>query len=574
VTPRPTGVPTPRAAFRALTRTFIRRFFDNEITGGTQDLTAGFFWLIGFLAAPLALMPVSATPRYRRIVLTRGPAALRVLSRPDTTLAIIVGMVAAAVVAAIVWNSLMLERRDGLILGALPVRGRTIVLSKLAALAAYVFGIAAAIHAASSVLFGLVLADGAGNLAFVLWIPVAHVTAAVASCAFVFLCVTAVQGLALALAGPATFRRVSPILQAALVAAIIIGCTRIGTVLEGVARFNQIGASPSPPLWLRLTPPVWFLGLYEWMLGHAEPAYRGLAATAVLAFGALTAVTLGAYAMVYRRVMVRVVETPEDSGRKRWVSAAFERITRGISRAPTRRAAAQFFFASIGRVERLRFVTAVTLGVLAAWLVPALAVIVAASESPPSPRTTFALSYAAMLLVLVGLRVAISMPADLRAAWIVPMIDAPGRTLRSGLWRALFLMSVLPVTLSFAALHAWLWGPRVAIVHAGLMVALGALLVEAALWHLDDLPHRRPWRPEHANLRVWWPVYLAGFAVITGTLPQLEWFVRDSAVASGAIAGVCLLGALAVRAAHRRPYPVPSQDVETFVTSPTVLNLD
>ncbi len=73
---------------------------------------------------------------------------------------------------------------------------------------------------------------------------------------------------------------------------------------------------------------------------------------------------------------------------------------------------------------------------LCAWLVPALATQMSAVQ-PSAPGTTFGLSYAALALVIGGARIAISMPADLRAAWIVPVVDAPGRMLRSGLWRAL-----------------------------------------------------------------------------------------------------------------------------------------
>jgi hypothetical protein len=468
----------------------------------------------------------------------------------------------------------MLERRDGLILGTLPVRGRTIVLSKLAALALYVFGISAAMHAVSSVLFGVVLGDGADSWRLVLLSPLAHFTATTASCAFVFLSVTAVQGLALAITGPAIFRRVSSVFQVALVATIVVGFTQIANVIQAVSRFNQVGREVTMPEWLWLVPPIWFLGLYEWILGGAEPVYGTLAVIAMLAFGTVTAATVTTYAVVYRRVMSRVVETSEDSGGRRRVSASFEWITRRISRLPVRRAAAQFLFTSIGRVERLRFVMAVTMGVLCAWIVPALAVIVGGRGAPPTPRATFTLSYAALLLVLIGLRIAISMPADLRAAWIAPMIDAPRRALRSGLWRAVFLTTVVPVTVGFTAFHAWLWDARLALMHAAVMLSVGAVLVEVALWHFDDLPSQRPWRPEHANLRMWWPVYLIGFPTITGTVPQLEWVSRDSVVGTGAILGMCLLLVVALRFAHGRPYPRRSFDIETFVEPPKVLNLD
>jgi hypothetical protein len=566
-------LPDERAAIRTLARTFLRRFFDNEITGGSQDLTASFFWLVAFFAGPLALMPAALMTRYRLIVLTEGPNALRLLSRPDKTRFIVFGMMAAAAIAALVWHSLMIERRDGLILGALPVRGRTVVLGKLSALTIYIVGIAAAMHAVSAALYGLVLADHAATWRLALLGPFAHFLAAVMACAFVFLCVTSVHGLALALAGPAAFRRISTILQMLLVAAVIVSFAQVGHVIEGVAAFNQPGHLIAPAPWLLLTPPVWFLGLEEWILGGADPVFAPLAATALIAFTAVAAITVLTYAVAYRRIMVRVVETPEDGGRSGVVSAAADWIARRLSPTPARRAAAQFFFISVGRVERLRFVLAAALGVIGAWLVPAV-IALASHGQPPATAATFGLSYAAVALVVVGARIAISMPADLRAAWIVPIIDASGRALRSGLWRALYVAGVAPLVIGFACLHAWLWDWRMAAQHAVVMAAVSALLVELSLWHFDDLPHRRPWRPEHANLRVWWPAYVVGFIALTRTLPRLESAAHETLAGTGAIAATVLAAMACLRFFHHRPYPPPAFDIETFVETPHVLRLE
>jgi hypothetical protein len=565
--------PADHVVLRTLARTFLRRFFDNEITGGSRDLTTSFFWLVGFFAGPLAFVSVGAMLRYRVIVLLHGPEALRLLSRPDKTMFIVLGMMAAAMISALVWSSLMLERRDGLILGTLPVRGRGVVLAKLAALAIYVFGIAASMHTVSSVFYGLALADHAPTWRLALLSPFAHFIAAVAACAFVFLCVTSIQGLALVLTGPAGFRRIATVLQMLLVAAIIIGFTRVGYVIQGVAAFNQPDHLVPPASWLLLAPPVWFLGLEEWILGDAGPVFTRLAMTAIAAFAGVTAITVVTYAAAYRRLMVRVVETPEDGARGGLMSAAADWIARRVSRAPIRRASAQFFFTSIGRVERLRFVLAVALGILCAWLVPALATMTSA-EQRPAPTTTFGLSYAALMLVIAGARIAIATPADLRAAWIVPVVDAPGRLLRSGLWRALYVSSVLPIVVGFAGLHAWIWDWRIAASHALVMAAIGALLVELSLWHFDDLPHHRPWRPEHANLRFWWPAYLFGFIMLTRTLPRLEWTARDSLMSTGALVAAALIAAALLRVFHRRPYPAPSFDIETFVEAERVLRLE
>ena len=566
-------VPADRAAILALTPAFLRRFFDSEITGGTQDLTTSFLWLVAFLAAPLTLMPVGAMTRYRLIIITQGPDALRLLARPDRTALILLGMMAAAMISALTWNSLMLERRDGLILGTLPVRGRSVVLAKLVALAIYVFGISAAMHAASSLLYGIAAADNAPTWRQVLLEPFAHFVAAVMACSFVFLSVTAVQGLALVLAGPAWFRRIATALQVLLVAAIVAGFTAIGPVVEGVAAFNRPGHLVPPAPWLLFTPPVWFLGLEESILGGAPPVFGRLAATGIAAFCAVALTTVVSYALAYRRVMVRVVETPDETAGAWRLGAAADWIVRRLSRTPARRASAQFFVTSIGRVERLRFLLAITLGIVCAWLVPAVLAITSARAAPPTATTTFGLSYAALAVVLVGARIAVAVPADLRAAWIVPMIDAPAAVLRSGLWRVLYLSAVVPVAAGFAWLDAWLWGWRIAALHAGVMAAAGALLVELSLWHYDGLPHHRPWRPEHANLRMWWPAYLFGFLTLTRGLPHTEWALRETIAGTAGVAAPLLASALMLRIFHRRPYPRPSFEIETFVETEGVLHL-
>ncbi len=573
MTPSSVRIAGDRAVTGTLTRTFLRRFFDNELTGGSQDLTMSLFWLMAVIAGPLTFMSVRSIVHYRLIVVLQGPDVLRLLSRPDKVAFIVLGMMAAAMIAAFVWTSLMPERRDGLILGALPVRARSVVLGKLAALAAYVSGVAVAMHVVSSVLYGVALSDQAATWRLALLSPFAHFISAVAACVFVFLCVTSVQGLALVLTGPAAFRRMSTALQMVLVAAVIVGFANAGRVIDGVAAFNQPDHVIAPASWLLVVPPVWFLGLEEWIVGGAEPVFTPLAAAAVVAFAGVAAITVVTYAVSYRRMMVRVVEVSEDGTRTRLAGAVADWVARRLSHRPGGRAAAQLLFTSIGRVERLRFVLAAALGILFAWLVPAIIAITSGPRTP-SPSATFGLSYAGLALVVVGARIAIAMPADLRAAWMVPVIDAPVHVLRSGVWRAMYVLSVVPLAGAFAALHVWLWDAQVAASHAVVMAAVGALLVELSLWHFDGLPHCRPWRPEHANLRLWWPAYVVGFVVLTRALPALEWAAHDSLTGTAAIASTALAGAVILRILHRRPYPTPPFDVETVVVTERMLGLE
>ena len=97
--------PHPRDQIRALTRAFLARFFENEITTGTDDLKTSFFWLLSFLAVPGFFMPLMMGYKWQMIALVHGPEALRLLTRGDKALYIGFVMVATAAVTAIAWNS-------------------------------------------------------------------------------------------------------------------------------------------------------------------------------------------------------------------------------------------------------------------------------------------------------------------------------------------------------------------------------------------------------------------------------------------------------------------------------------
>src|SRR5262245_29214447 len=84
--PFPTGSsPTldERDQTRALVRTFLARFFENEITQGLDDLKALFFWLLPLLGVPNFLYPIGQMFRWNLVARLRGPEVLRVMTEGE-----------------------------------------------------------------------------------------------------------------------------------------------------------------------------------------------------------------------------------------------------------------------------------------------------------------------------------------------------------------------------------------------------------------------------------------------------------------------------------------------------------
>jgi predicted permease len=367
----------------------------------------------------------------------------------------------------------------------------------------------------------------------------AHFVASCAASMTVFTAVAGLQGVLLAVFGPRLFARVSPILQSCLVASIFLALFALPTISGAVVgtatgghelaiNWDAIRASErlvdvevaSRP-WILYTPPLWFLGVYEWVLGTRDPIVLALARTAALAFGLAVTVTVAVYPLAYRRLMATVVEQSAGFGRVGRSAAMAKVLAMAIGRHPEVRAVSQFFLTTIARVERHRFVLAIAVGAALAWSLPGW---LAVAHAPPLTPTLalLALPFSTMVLVLTGLRVAASLPSDLRAAWMFDVTPPSLARVRLAMTRTLFAIGVLPVLGVFAVLYWRLWGTEVAVVHTCVALAVGVLLIQALLWRFEGMPCSQPWSPERANLRQWWPAYVAGFSFFTFVIPSLE----------------------------------------------------
>jgi predicted permease len=516
------------AQLRTLTRACFGRFFESDLTTGSDDLRGSIFYLLAFLAAPGVAAPFFIglgssyqTPGvagwgWSMIARQLGPDALRLASLNDKTLYLGVAIVASAIISALTWNSLLPDRRDALVLGALPVRGRTIVLARLAALTMFVAVVALAMHALASVSFAVFLSPGSG-VGFFLRNVAAHFVSACAASLFVLFAVTAAQGVVLAIVGPRWFSRVSPLLQMALTAAIVAALCVLPTLVQAVRPTFAPGAA-APALPLRLAPPFWFLGIYETILGTPNALSRQFAATGWSALLAAIALTVATYPLAYGRVMrsaIDHVEAPASRG------VLIDWLSRVLARDLTARAAARFTLTTFARVERHRFVLATALGAGIAWGTPGWLAFARAPHAPPS-TLILSVPFSILFFGSIGLRVAAALPADVRASWIFDADPISWRAARLGLERVLVALGVVPVVVASTLVSWRVWGGATAITHAGFLASVGLLLVQILLWRMRGVPCASPWTPRPGRLRACWPLYLAALILVTSMLPAEE----------------------------------------------------
>jgi hypothetical protein len=537
----------------ALARAFLARFFESDITTGADDLKQSFFWLLAALAMPGIFIPWLMVFEWNWIGMFYGFEALRNASRAEKVFYLGVSMLSSGALTAVVWSSLLPDRRDTLILGALPVRPHVVVLGKLAALAAYLGIVSAGMHAGGSIFWGSILGANAPFTFMVMGI-VGHFLVCSAISVTTMLAVAGVQGILLTVLGPRLYGRASTLLQVVVVGllAVILSWLPAMTSATPATIKGGVGAQP----WILSMPPLWFLGLYEWTLGTNDPVLLELARRAMLALAGCVGVALVTYPLAYRRLMVSVVES---GGRERGALARASQsgLVRLAGRNLASRAAADFFVSTVARVERQRFVLAIALGLALAWSLPGLRSFTA-SAMPHA--AVLGLPIASMLFLLVGLRTASSLPADPRAGWLFEVHDISRRDARRALERMLIVLGVVPPLLLSTPIYWYLWGPGVALTHAIVMSALGVTVTELLLWHCSGMPCGQPLVPARMGFGRKWPLHAALFLIAVLGIPALEVLLFRSWIGTGAFVANLIAIAIAVRLASARHQIVPSYE--------------
>lgn len=534
----------------ALARTFFARFFESEITSGTDDLKQTFFWLLAALAMPGIFIPALMSFEWGLVGRFRGYDVLQAQSMGEKAFYLGFSMVSAGALTALAWTSLIPDKRDTLILGAMPVRPATVVTGKLAALAAYIALIAAGMHLAGTLMWGSLLGNDA-PFSFMMRSFLAHFVASTGITAATALAIAAAQGVTLSLLGPRLFRRASTILQVVVVAALALFFALLPAL--NVSAAHAIGGGPRAQPWILALPPMWFLGLYEWILGSTQPLVSQLARRAVLAFTLPLAVVIVTYPLAYRRLMVSMVEAGRHE-RGRLSRAAQRLLVRLAGRDSAVQAAAEFFTATIGRVERHRFVLAITIGVALAWSLPGLRAYEPSARPEPS---ILALPIAMMMFLLAGLRVASVLPGDPRASWLFEVHDLSRADARQAVERMMLVLGVLPPILLSVPLYWQLWGATAALTHAAVMAALGVATTEFLIWHCSGMPCGRQWTPARMGFGRRWPLHLAFFLLLVGFVPRLEVLMMRNPFGAAIFIAFLVMLALGARLASARHEIVP-----------------
>jgi hypothetical protein len=441
-----------------------------------------------------------------------------IASLPDKYTFLALSMTVTGLVVVLRWESMFPDRRDFLNLAPLPVSDRRILAARSIALTGFAAVFLATVNICSTVLFPPIVMESTGTVTRLLQFVLAHAVSVVAAGLWTFATFLALTGTLMAVLPYGLFRRCRRYLQFGC----IVGLTTLFVSSSAAHGFiDPIRAGQ--PTWAEWLPSMWFLGLYQVLLGSATGSFGMLAGRALLGLAASLIFAVTAYLLSYHWFYLRSAETVEGSYSAFPVPALLLRAgERLLPDEGLYRASLRFALRTLARSDRH---TAAFAGV--AGLGVALAV---QATNLPIRTAPLPSGYCAALLMVVyavatGLRLCVGIPSEIHAAWVFRLganEDAaePDRVVSVVMYLFLAPVIVLP-SLYFGVAFGW----TPALLFAVFAVLVSVILVKGLTSGFRVIPFTCGWLPGRGNLPFTLSLWAIGLVVFSHGLGGLGVFL-------------------------------------------------
>jgi hypothetical protein len=529
-----------RQQFRLLTRHFFRGFLDNDLISPSSDLH-------GLLAKVAALLVIPGLMYPFRLLFTYGRPfreyrQLDLLSWADKSTFVTLSLVVMGLLTALEWDALNLDRRDSLALGALPIRSRTILWAKLAALGTFVLVLSVPLTALGALTFPIVMHAGwSSGVSALLLTIVGHAVATLAAASFAFFGLLALHGVMHAALGQRALRRLSAAVQLVTTLVLVVTLLMLPFIASRTAALKHASEGAAG-----FAPQMWFVGIYQTVSGQGDDEWRLLASRGWIALAATVVVALVASIVSYRRVLGTTLEAVQaGSSRQSWIGGAVDLAARVIVRNQVERGFFSFTVHTLVRSPWHRVVLAAFLGGALALAVVTLDFATVASDgvgtTPMVVSHALAMQFVVLVLVLAGVRAAAAAPAELRANWTLRLLDTgQPRRWMGGFRKAVLFAIVGPVVTAMAG-AVWLqYGWHTAWTYALADLVFAVLTFDVLFLGFGRAPFACAFDGASGEAKLRWYVLASLFTIVVVSVAQLVTLLLGSFRGSVSLAVVCL----------------------------------
>jgi hypothetical protein len=523
-----TGAPTP---FRILWRTFVEQFAANESATSDVQMRRAIIGVVTFLVTPGLFLMMKTMSGYELMVIVarhrNTPQIIEAFLAQMAVLFVSFSMISIGLLTVFIWDTLVFDKRDAMVLGPLPLRGSTVVGAKLAALATFLMGTALAVNSVSGVAFGFVTGAIDGRI---LQHLAGHLSGTVGGAVFMFCSLVVVRGLLVLLVSTHIAATVGSLLQFVF--------------LSGVLVFMMVPTATG-----QVTPPIsWFAALFELIRGSQSAAVPGLAQYALiglpLSVAGAAAVTFASYRKQMRAALAPSARVAATARLRRKLAALI------TGRDRVARATSDFVLTTLARNR----VQQAPIGIAAALGVAIISIAIVTRKGGVAelmaPRA--AVLWIPIVLgywIIVGLRASFVVPTELKAAWVFRAhCQLPSVSYWSGVRAAIFAFAIGPALLLNVLVVLPLVGWRIAAIHTLVVTLAIAITAQFASLLVEGLPFTRAYPPGHTKLKTRWQFYLLGMWAIAYVPVRIEQEVLNDSLGLALlmVTGFGVLGVLEI----------------------------
>lgn len=402
-----------------LTRHFLARSFDSELfsAAGRWRLAAiGALSMLLLTGISAFYQDPSVAARHQNLA-QASPEAFRDVMLAGEAGRMMLFLAVSGLIGVLQWQALLPSRRDYLALASLPVSPRHVFTARFLAFLLFSVATVAALNALPSLL------APPSRPAHSYWAEVAaRATASSLACFFALFCMVALEGALLNLLPGRVYARASAYVQGFGAALFFLAALESWHVADWAG-------SPGILNEYSWAPPLWFAALKRSLLGEREPFSRLLALRALLGSATMAVSALTAYFISYWRCRSLLLEprrvAPAPTAR-RWS------LVSALVRNPRRAAILDFMDKTLSRSRTHRLVLLGYAGLAFALLINSVLLALAAARwriNWDALLRFMALYWplTASMILIPGMRHALSLPAELGANWIFRISESDGR---------------------------------------------------------------------------------------------------------------------------------------------------
>jgi hypothetical protein len=522
--------------FKILWRTFVEQFAANESATSDIQMRRAIIGVVTFLVTPGVFLIGKTMSSYELTLLVARhknmPQLIENYHAQMAVLFVSYSMITTGLLTVFIWDTLVFDKRDAMVLGPLPLSGRTIVGAKLAALATLLIGSASVVNITSGLPFAFVTGGPEGHILRHL---AGHLTGTIGGAVFVFCTLVIVRGLLVLVVSAHVAATVGSLLQFVFLSAVLV--------------FMMVPTATG-----QVTPPIsWFAALFEEIRGATSQTIPPLARQALIVLPPSIA---GAVAIIAGSYWKQMRAALAPSARV----AATARVRRKLAALITGRdrvalATSDFVLTTLARsrVQQAPIAIAAALGV--AIISVAIATREGALPELRAPRA--AVLWVPIVIgywIVIGLRASFVLPAELKASWVLRAhSQLPCPSYWSGVRAAMFAFAIGPALLVNLLVVLPLVGWRIAAMHTLVVTLAIAITAQFASLLVDGVPFTRAYPPGHAKLKTRWQFYLLGMWAIAYLPVRMEQRVLNDpwGFAMLLLGGLVVLGGLEVAGRRR-----------------------